>query len=85
MPHAKVAITLPEEILAKVDAAAEERGESRSGFIQRVLATALAARRDAGITRQLNELFSSKELLVEQTRTAGSLDAEGTDWTDENW
>ncbi len=60
MASSKIAITVPEEVLAEVDAAARARGETRSGFISRILRTALRARRDAGITRRLNELFADE-------------------------
>lgn len=58
MAMRKTAITVPEEILAEVDRAARRRGESRSRFISRVLSAAVRARRDAEVTRRLDELFA---------------------------
>jgi hypothetical protein len=85
MPSSKIAITVPEDVLAAVDEAAKERGESRSGFISRVLRSALKARRDAAITRRLNELFMNEGVVAEQRRLTRELDAAGTDWDDEVW
>jgi metal-responsive CopG/Arc/MetJ family transcriptional regulator len=85
MSRSKIAITVPEDILAAVDAAAEERGESRSGFISRVLRAALRARRDAAITRRLNELFMNEDAVAEQGRLTREMDAAGSDWSDEVW
>jgi len=81
----KIAITVPEEIVTQVDDAARKRGESRSTFISRVLRAALRARRDAEITRRLDELFQNEEVAAEQTRVTRELDAAGTDWSHEGW
>jgi metal-responsive CopG/Arc/MetJ family transcriptional regulator len=85
MSSQKIAITVPEDILEAVDTAAKERGESRSGFISRVLRAALRARRDAAITRRLNELFMNEEVVAEQQRLTREMDAAGTSWSDETW
>jgi metal-responsive CopG/Arc/MetJ family transcriptional regulator len=85
MSRSKIAITVPEDILAAVDAAAEECGESRSGFISRVLRAALRARRDAAITRRLNELFMNESVVAEQRRLTREMDEAGSDWSDEVW
>ena len=85
MASAKIAITIPEEILVAVDAAARERGESRSGFVSRVLRVALRARRDAEITRRLDELFQNEEIVAEQQRLTREMDAVGADWSAETW
>lgn len=85
MATAKVAISLPQTVLAEVDRAARERGESRSGFIRRVLLVATRARRDAAITRRLDALFASPGVAAEQRRLAQDLDPAGSDWSDEAW
>ncbi len=85
MPFHKTAITVPESLLADVDRAAGERGESRSAYIARVLSVAVRARRDAEITRKLNELFADAGAKMAQRRDAIALDEAGTDWTDERW
>ena len=85
MASSKIAITIPEEVLADVDAAARARGETRSGFISRILRTALRARRDAGITRRLNGLFADESVVASQDRITREMDSAGTDWSDEVW
>jgi Arc/MetJ-type ribon-helix-helix transcriptional regulator len=85
MAFLKTAITLPESLLREVDRAANVRGESRSSFIRRVLRAALRARRDAAITRRLDELFSEEHLAEEQRRTSRELEEAGVPWDDEAW
>jgi metal-responsive CopG/Arc/MetJ family transcriptional regulator len=85
MSTSKIAITVPEDVLAAVDAAAKERGESRSGFISRVLRTALKSRRDAAITRRLDELFMNEDVVAEQRRLTLEMDDADTDWSKEAW
>ena len=81
----KTAIAIPDHLLSDVDRAAQSRGESRNRFITRVLQEAVRARRDADVTRRLNELFADPDLARGQARTANELDAAGTDWSDERW
>jgi len=81
----KTAIAIPDDLLSAVDRAAQSRGESRNRFVTRVLQEAVHARRDAEVTKRLNELFGSVEIAQEQARTASELDAVGTDWSDERW
>ena len=85
MPLRKTAIAVPEELLAAVDRAARERHESRNRFVTRVLEQAVRARRDAEITRRLNDLFADREIANEHRDEAAELEAAGTDWTDERW
>ena len=85
MVRSKIAITVPEEVLAGVDAAAHERGETRSGFISRILRAALKARRDAEITRRLDEVFATGRIAEEQLRTTREMDESGTDWSQDSW
>jgi metal-responsive CopG/Arc/MetJ family transcriptional regulator len=85
MPLRKTAIAVSDDLLAAVDRAARQRHESRNRFVTRVLQYAVRARRDAEITRRLNELFSASEVRDQQGRDAAELDAIGTSWTDERW
>lgn len=85
MSSTKIAITVPADVLSEVDAAARAGGESRSGFISRILRTALKARRDAGITQRLNELFADEGVVLEQDRLTREMDSAGTDWPNEDW
>ncbi len=85
MAHRKTAIAVPEELLAEVDRAARERGESRSKFISRVLRLAVRARRDAEVTQRLNALFADESLCKEQRRETSELAELGIDWASERW
>jgi metal-responsive CopG/Arc/MetJ family transcriptional regulator len=85
VPLHKTAVTIPVDLLVQVDRAARQRGESRSRYVTRVLAAAVRARRDADITRRLNELFTADDVCDEQRRTAEELGRAGTDWDDERW
>ena len=85
MPLRKTAIAVPEDLLAAVDRAAKERRESRSRFVTRVLREAVRARRDAEITRRLDELFADSELAKQQRQDAADWGGIGTDWSDERW
>ena len=85
MPLRKTAIAVPEELLAAVDRVARSRRESRNQFVTRVLRHAVRARRDAEITRRLNELFATPEVAKQQSQEAANLDRLGSDWADERW
>jgi len=85
MALVKTAIAVPKELLAEIDQAARSRGESRSRYITRVLRAASRARRDAEITRRLNELFAEEAVAGAQVAEAETLDQIGTSWTDERW
>lgn len=81
----KTAIALPAELLSDVDRAARDLGESRSGYITRILRCAVRARRHAAITRRLDELFADPAFAREHQQSALELDAAGTSWDDERW
>lgn len=69
----KLAISLPEEVLAEVDAAAAERGQTRSGFISATLGYLARARTDREMSRRANLVFADEEVRKEQVRTARAL------------
>ena len=85
MPLHKTAIAIPGDLLVAVDRAARERRESRNRFVTRVLRYAVGARRDAEITRRLNELFAQPAVAKRHESEASELDRIGTDWSDERW
>ena len=66
----KIAISVPEHVLAQVDAAAAERGENRSRFITEMLALVARARTDREISRRVNAVFAEPEVAREQLQTA---------------
>ncbi|GAC1569580.1 MAG: hypothetical protein NVS3B20_00310 [Polyangiales bacterium] len=76
---------MPPELLADVDRAARARGESRSKYITRVLRAAVSARRDAEITRRLDELFADERNVKEHLGGGAAIDAIDANWTDERW
>lgn len=84
MAAKKLAISLPEDVLAQVDRAAADRGLTRSGFIAQVLRQVARARGDAQVTARLNRLFGDPEVADEQSRTArgfrAAAPAQGWDW-----
>ena len=83
--YRKTTIAVPEEILEDVDRAARERGESRSRFITRVLRLVVRARKDAEVTRRLDELFADESLREEQRLAAEESEDLGVDWSNERW
>ncbi len=85
MPLRKTAIALPPELLMELDRMARIRRESRNRFITQLLEEAVRVRRDAEVTRRLDQLFADPELRREQVRGAVALDVVGTDWSDESW
>jgi metal-responsive CopG/Arc/MetJ family transcriptional regulator len=80
----KIAISVPAGVLAQVDRAARERGDSRSGYISRVLVAVAHARTDAAVVRAVNALFADPEVDAEQRDTAraflGATNEIGTRW-----
>jgi metal-responsive CopG/Arc/MetJ family transcriptional regulator len=66
----KIAISVPEHVLAQVDAAAAERGENRSRFITEMLVLLARARTDREISRRVNAVFADPEVAREQVQTA---------------
>jgi hypothetical protein len=80
-----IAIALPAELLADVDRAARDLGESRSRYITRILRCAVRARRHAAVTRRLDELFADPAFAAEQRSSVEELDAADSSWNDERW
>jgi hypothetical protein len=66
----KIAISVPEDVVAAVDRAAEERGLTRSRFISDVLRQVAGVRTDAELSRKINEVFADPEIAREQRDTA---------------
>jgi metal-responsive CopG/Arc/MetJ family transcriptional regulator len=84
MRSKKIAISVPADVIEEVDDAAKYRYLTRSAFITDVLRRVARAKRDADITKRINELFSDPEIAAEQTRTARDYRAIsakiGTEW-----
>jgi metal-responsive CopG/Arc/MetJ family transcriptional regulator len=85
LPTCRTAISIPADVLEDIDRVARLNGESRSGFITRILRLALQARRDQEVTRRLNQLFADEVLQSEQQRGIEQLDSTDSDWHEEGW
>ena len=66
----KIAISLPEPVLERVDRLAASRGESRSHLIATVLDRVARAKRDRDITAQIDALLADGTIAAEQKATA---------------
>ena len=70
MAMKKIAISLPEPVLERVDRLAASRGESRSHLIATVLDRVARAKRDRDITAQIDALLADGTTAAEQKATA---------------
>ena len=70
MAMKKIAISLPEPVLQRVDRLAASRGESRSRLIATVLDRVGRAKRDRDITAQIETLLADGTIAAEQKATA---------------
>ena len=70
MAMKKIAISLPERVLERVDNLARSRGESRSCLIATVLDRVARAKRDRDITAQIDALLADATIAAEQEATA---------------
>ncbi|MBI1997282.1 MAG: type II toxin-antitoxin system HicB family antitoxin [Deltaproteobacteria bacterium] len=70
MAMKKIAISLPEPVLERVDKLAASRGESRSHLIARVLDRVARSKRDRDITAQIDALLADGTIAAEQKATA---------------
>ena len=66
----KIAISLPEPVLERVDRLAASRGESRSQLIATVLDRVARAKRDRDITAEIDALLADGTIAAEQKATA---------------
>lgn len=80
----RVAISLPEPVLEKVDQLAARRGESRSHFIATLLSRVAHAKRDREITAQIDTLLKDDTIAAEQKRTADEF-LRMSLWGKESW
>ena len=66
----KFAISIPEDVMDRVDRAAARRGETRSRFISNVLRRVADAQRDAEIRKRIDGVFADPAVAAEQRDTA---------------
>lgn len=84
MAMRKIAISLPEPVLKRVDRLAASRGESRSHLIATVLDRVARAKRDHDIIAQVDKLFADETILSEQTNTSNQFLGISS-WPAEKW
>jgi len=82
MPVTKFAISVPTETMSQVDRAAKRLGMTRSRYISTVLARVAQRRRDATISRKVDEVLA--DLDEQDLETARHLERagsrRGTEW-----
>lgn len=81
----KTAISVPARLLAEVDRAAKQRGESRSQFVQRLLVEAVRAKNDIEFTNRLNVFFADKANRDAQRKETSAWSQIAPAWNDEQW
>lgn len=81
----KTAISVPATLLAAVDRAAKQRGESRSQFVQRLLAEAVRAKSEIEFTNRLNAFFAGKANRAAHQREASAWGRVSPAWDREQW
>jgi hypothetical protein len=81
----KIAISIPEDVLALVDRLAKRTKTTRSGCITRVLSEVARATTQAEITDRINQLFLNPDLAQEQASTARVYLRAAEDDGDEQW
>jgi hypothetical protein len=81
----KTAISVPANLLAQVDRAARQAGQSRSQFIQRLLVEAVRAKSDIDFTNRLNRFFAETENEAAARSEARAWAQVQPAWDDERW
>lgn len=81
----KTAISVPASLLAAVDRAAKQRGESRSQFVQRLLAEAVRAKSEIEFTNRLNAFFAGKANRDAHQKEASAWGQLRPAWDREQW
>ena len=81
----RLAISIPEDVLVRVDEAARRARLSRSAYITRVLSRVTRARSDAEITRRINALLAADEGMIAEDRATArafllARADQGTEW-----
>lgn len=80
----KVALTIPKDLLAIVDALSREHGISRSKFISTLIREGIREKRNAHLKEAYDRVFSDEAVRKEQLETARWFDAggsgEGQEW-----
>ena len=84
MAARKFAISIPEDVMRRVDRTAARLGVTRSRFVAQVLHRVASARTDAEISRRVDAFFADPKLAREQAETARrfrrAAPGAGTEW-----
>lgn len=79
MPHTqKVAITMPEILVKKIDTLSKKKGVSRSRYITLAVAEKIEDEKNNFITEAYNEIFSDQKIQREQLETSESFEGAGS-------
>lgn len=81
----KTAISVPAKLLAEIDRAARQRGESRSRFIQRLLLEAVRAKSDNDFSRRLDAFFADQANAAAHRQEADVWSQLAPAWNPERW
>jgi len=84
MNTTKVAITMPKQLVATIDALSKHKGMSRSKFISSVLRDTISQEKKRHLRETYDEVFSDEAIRKEQLETArwfeGLENEEGQNW-----
>jgi hypothetical protein len=84
MNTAKIAITIPKDIVAMIDTLSKQTGLSRSRYISTVLREKVMSEKERILKEKYDKVFSDDEIKKEQLNTAkwfeGNDVPEGQEW-----
>jgi hypothetical protein len=84
MNTAKIAITIPKDIVAMIDTLSKQTGLSRSRYISNVLREKVMSEKERILKEKYDKVFSDDEIKKEQLNTAkwfeGNDVPEGQEW-----
>ena len=84
MGHAKMSVTVPEEILAQIKKAASSRKTKLSHLVTEALAEKIKRIKEEAFVSEINKIFEDTEIAKEQRRIAEDI-ATNTDVEELPW
>ncbi len=79
MRKAKITISIPEDLLKKVEYLSRMRNQSRSAFIVGYLKKHISELTEQEITNKFNAVFSNREIITEQKNSADEFNLIGNE------
>ncbi len=79
MRKAKITISIPEDLLSRIEHLSKMRNQSRSAFIVDYLKKNISKLTEQEITNQFNAVFSNKEIITEQKNIANEFNLLGNE------